>query len=387
MSGRRVYLDHNATAPLVPAAREAMLAALETDANPSSVHAEGRRARALVEKARRSVAALCGARPDHVIFTSGATEAANMLLTPDWTMGRAPLRLSRLYVSASEHPCILAGGRFAPDRVTRIPVDAEGVIDLAALEVVLGRHDAAEGLPLVAVQAANNETGTLQPIAGIAAIVKAAGGILVCDAVQAAGRIPIDISVGYPDFLILSSHKMGGPKGAGAVVGMSDLAMPRALIAGGGQEKGHRGGTENVAAIAGFGAAAEAARMQLDGVARIAALRDRFEAAVLDIWPAATIYGRGAPRLANTSYFSVPGLKAETAQIAFDLEGVSLSAGSACSSGKVGESHVLQAMGHGGKGGAVRVSIGAGTGEEELLRFREALVAIASRQARDQHAA
>lgn len=387
MSGRRVYLDHNATAPLIPAAREAMLAALETDANPSSVHAEGRKARAIVEKARRHVAALCGARPEHVVFTSGATEAAAMLLTPDWTMGRAALRMSRLYVSASEHPCVLGGGRFAPEQVVHIPVDAEGLLDLAALKAALGRHDAAEGLPLVAVQAANNETGTLQPLAKIASIVKAAGGMFICDAVQAAGRIPLDLSAGYPDFLILSSHKMGGPKGAGAVIGNTDLAMPRPLIAGGGQEKGHRGGTENVAAIAGFGAAAEAARTRLEGMDAVALLRDRFEAAVLDIWPAATIYGRGAPRLANTFYFSVPGLKAETAQIAFDLEGVSLSAGSACSSGKVGESHVLKAMGHAGKGGAVRVSIGVETGEAELAKFREALAAIASRQARDQRAA
>src|SRR5690554_4901562 len=186
MPGRRVYLDHNATAPLIPAAREAMLAALETAANPSSVHAEGRKARAIVEKARRSVAALCGARAEHVIFTSGATEAAAMLLTPDWTMGRASLRMSSLYVSASEHPCVLGGGRFPADRVVQIPVDADGLLDLAALREALSRQDATEGLPLVAVQAANNETGTIQPVAEIASIVKAAGGIFACDAVQAA---------------------------------------------------------------------------------------------------------------------------------------------------------------------------------------------------------
>jgi len=387
MSGRRIYLDHNATAPLLPAAREAMLAALDVGANPSSVHTEGRKARAMVENARRSVAALCGARSEHVVFTSGATEAAAMLLSPDWTMGRAPLRMSRLYVSATEHPCVMAGGRFAPDHVVPVAVDADGRVDLSSLEHALAAHDATEGLPLVAIQAANNETGVIQPVSEIAAIVKAAGGIFVCDAVQAAGRIPLDVSVGYPDFLILSSHKMGGPKGAGAVVGNTDLAMPRPLIAGGGQEKGHRAGTENVAAIAGFGAAADVARARLDGMADLAALRDRFEAAILDIWADATIYGLGVSRLANTSYFSLPDLKAETAQIAFDLEGVSLSAGSACSSGKVGESHVLKAMGHGGKGGAVRVSIGSETGEDDLLRFREALAAIASRQARDQHAA
>jgi cysteine desulfurase len=205
--------------------------------------------------------------------------------------------------------------------------------------------------------------------------------------VQAAGRIPIDISKGYGDFLILSAHKMGGPKGAGAIVGLSDLAMPRPLIGGGGQEKGHRGGTENVAAIAGFGAAAKAVSANLPRMEAIAALRDRFEAAVLEILPRATIYGRGAPRLANTTYFTIPGMKAETAQIAFDLAGISVSAGSACSSGKVGESHVLQAMGFGGVGGAIRVSIGPETGEEELGRFRDALGLIASRRDRDQRAA
>lgn len=387
MAGKRVYLDHNATAPLIPAAREAMLAALDSGANPSSVHAEGRKARAIVEKARRSVAALCGARSDHVVFTSGATEAAAMMLSPEWTMGRAPLRMSRLYVSAAEHPCVLGGGRFASDQLVHIRVEANGRVDLSFLQRALAAHDATEGLPLVAIQAANNETGVIQPVEEIAAIVKASGGVFVCDAVQAAGRISLDISEGYPDFLILSSHKIGGPKGAGAVIGNADFAMPRPLIGGGGQEKGHRAGTENVAAIAGFGAAADIALARLDCIGDLAVLRDRFEAAILDIWVDATIYGAGVSRLANTSYFSLPGLKAETAQIAFDLEGVSLSAGSACSSGKVGESHVLEAMGHAGKGGAVRVSIGPETGEEELSRFREALAAIASRQARDQHAA
>jgi cysteine desulfurase len=387
MSARRVYLDHNASAPLLPAAREAMLAALDNDANPSSVHREGRQARSLIEEARRAVADLCNARPDHVVFTSGASEAAATLLTPDWTMGRAPLRLSRLYVSAADHPCILGGGRFAASQVETLPVDENGLVDLAALQAALTRHDGAEGLPLVAIHAVNNETGVIQPVAEIASIVKAAGGMFVCDAVQVAGRISMDISEGYGDFLILSSHKIGGPKGVGAIVGRSDLVMPRPLIAGGGQEKGHRGGTENVAAIAGFGAAARCAAEGLGRIGEIAQLRDRFEAAILEILPEATIYGKQAPRVANTIYFGVPGIKAETLQIALDLAGIAVSAGSACSSGKVGESHVLQAMGFAGRGGAIRVSIGPGTSEEDLGRFRDALASAASRRGRDQRAA
>lgn len=387
MPARRLYLDHNASAPLLASAREAMLAALEIDANPSSVHAEGRKARALIDDARRSVARLCGARPEHVVFTSGATEAAAMLLSPDWTMGRAPLRMGRLYVSAADHPCVLNGGGFALDRVCVIGVDSRGLFDLAALEAALSGHDTAQGLPLVAIHAANNETGVVQPVSRIAEIVRKAGGIFICDAVQAAGRLPIDISDAYADFLILSAHKIGGPKGAGAIVGASDLMMPRPLIGGGGQERGHRGGTENVAAIAGFGAAADAANAALSDIDALAALRDRFEAAVLEFLPDATIYGKDAPRLANTVYFNIPGMKAETAQIAFDLAGISVSAGSACSSGKVGQSHVLKAMGFEGSGGAIRVSIGPGTGEEELAGFREAIGQIASRRDRAARAA
>ena len=372
MTRQRAYLDHNASAPLLPEARAAMLAAVEIDANPSSVHQDGRAARRMVEEARRDVAALVNAKPEHVVFTSGATEAAATLLSPDWRMGRAPVRMARLIVSAADHPCILNGGRFSREAVTTIGVDADGVLDMAALERELAAHDRASGLVLVAVHAANNETGVIQPIREIAGLVKAHGGVLVVDAVQAAGRIPLDISVGCGDFLILSSHKIGGPKGVGAFVGVSDLMMPAPLVTGGGQEKGHRAGTENVPGIAGFGAAAREALAGLGEALRVRALRDAFEAAVLEIAPDATIDGRGAERLCNTLFFSVPGLKAETAQIAFDLAGVSLSAGSACSSGKVGPSHVLKAMGFGDPG-ALRVSIGRETGEAELAAFRAAL--------------
>ena len=386
MPERRAYLDYNGSAPLTPVARAAMLAALDVDANPSSVHAEGRAARRIVEEARRSVAALAGAKPEHVVFTSGATEAATTLLTPDWRMGRAPLRMARLFVAASDHACLLSGGRFPRELVTALPVHGDGQLDLDALRAALAAHDRAEGLALVAVHAANNETGVIQPIAEIGGIVAEAGGVLVVDAVQAAGRIPIDISSGYGDYLILSSHKIGGPKGTGAIVGKADLMMPTPLVTGGGQEKGHRSGTENLAGIAGFGAAAAEALSGLADMGEVAGRRDAIEREILSVAPGATIFGGGAPRLPNTTLFALPGIKAETAQIAFDLGGVALSAGSACSSGKVGPSHVLKAMGHADQAG-LRVSIGRSTREEDIATFVSALRELVERHERRVRAA
>ena len=214
----RTYLDWNATAPLLPAARQAVLAALDMTGNPSSVHGEGRALRMLVEAARRDVAALVGAAPAHVIFTSGATEAANLVLTPDYRMGRTPLAIGHLYVSEIEHPALREGGRFAREDVTTVPVTRAGIVDLDALETLLRGHDKAKGLPMVAVMLANNETGILQPVKATAEIAHRHGGLLVVDAVQAAGRVPVDIEVLEADFLILSSHKLGGSKGAGALV-------------------------------------------------------------------------------------------------------------------------------------------------------------------------
>lgn len=387
MTAPRAYLDHNASAPLLPEARAAMTAALDAGGNASSVHGEGRAARRIVEAARRDVAALVGGVPAHVFFTSGATEAASTLLSPDWRMGRSPLRMSKLHVCATDHPCLLSGGRFAPADVSAFGVDANGIADLAALEGMLAAHDREAGLPLVAIHAANNETGVIQPVAEIARLVKAAGGVLVVDAVQAAGRIPIDISKGWGDFLILSSHKIGGPQGAGAIVGVADLMMPPPLVRGGGQEKGHRAGTENVAAIAGFGAAARLARGRLDVMGRVAAMRDQVEAAVAEIAPDAVFFGNSVPRLANTTLFAIPGVKAETALIAFDLAGVAVSSGSACSSGRVGPSHVLKAMGHDAIEGAVRVSIGHSTTAGEIAMFRSALAGLAARRSERTRAA
>lgn len=381
MAGRRAYLDHNASAPLLPAAREAVVAALDIAANPSSVHGEGRAARKLIEDARRAVAELVGAKPEHIVFTSGATEAATTLLSPDWRMGRGVVRMSRLFVSEADHPCVLNGGRFPADRVTRIGVDCNGIVDLAALEAALAGHDKSDGLPLVAIHAANNETGVIQPVRAISELVKAAGGVLVLDAVQAAGRIPLDMSEGYADYLILSSHKIGGPKGAGAIVATADLMMPAPLVAGGGQEKGHRGGTENLQAIAGFGAAARDALAGFTEMERVRSLRDGIEQTVMRFAPDAEIYGNSVERLANTTFFAIPGVKAETAQIAFDLAGVALSAGSACSSGKVGPSHVLKAMGYADNLGALRVSIGRQTTEEDIALFADALAKLLARRA------
>jgi cysteine desulfurase len=387
MAATRAYLDYNASAPLLATARAAMVAALDVAANPSSVHAEGRAARRLIEDARRDVAALVNAKAAHVVFTSGATEAATTLLTPDWQMGRGTVRMGHLYVCATDHPCILNGGRFPTAQVTRIGVDADGIVDLGALAAALAAHDRTDGLPLVAIHAANNETGVLQPIGRIAEIVKTAGGILVVDAVQAAGRIPIDMSVGYADYLILSSHKIGGAKGVGAIVATSDLMMPRSLINGGGQEKGHRGGTENLAAIAGFGAAARQAVAGLQDIDAIAQRRDAIEATVKTLVPDVKIFGMGAARLANTTFFAIAGVKAETAQIAFDLAGVALSAGSACSSGKIGPSHVLKAMGFGENLGALRVSIGPATSAGDIELFGAALAKITARRAGEGKAA
>lgn len=381
MTARRTYLDWNATAPLLPAAREAVLAALDAGGNASSVHGQGRAARAIVDRARRDVAALVGGDAANVVFTSGATEAASTLLQPGWRMGRAAVRVSRAYVCAADHPCTLSGGHFAAGDLTVIGVDGDGLLRSDELEKALATHDAEAGLALVVIHAANNETGVVQPVEAIGRMAKAAGAIVAFDAVQVAGRAALDIAKGYADFLILSSHKLGGPQGVGAMVGAGGVLMPAPLLRGGGQERGHRAGTENVAAIAGFGAAARAAKAALGDMDDVARMRDRFEAAICDVVPDAEIFGRRVARLPNTTFFAIPGVKAETAQIAFDLAGIAVSAGSACSSGKVGPSHVLKAMGKGDSVGALRVSIGRETGEDDLARFAEALADIAGRRA------
>jgi cysteine desulfurase len=381
MAAERIYLDWNATAPLLGAARDAMLDALAMQGNPSSVHAEGRAARTVVEKARRDVANLVGAEPAHVTFTASATEAANHVLSPFFRMGKSRVALGHLYVSAIEHPAIRAGGRYSPEQITELAVTRAGLVDLDALSSALAAHDPATGLPLVAVMLVNNETGIIQPIRDVAAIVKRYGGLLVVDAVQAAGRMPVAVGDLGADFLVLSAHKLGGPKGVGALVSRGETLMPEPLVRGGGQEKGHRAGTENLAAVAGFGAAARVMAAGLvERNAHVSALRDRAEQAMLSMAPDAVIYGRSEARVGNTSFFHLPGLKAETGQIAFDLEGVALSAGAACSSGKVGASHVLTAMGEDAATGALRLSIGPETTESDIDRFLAAFAKIVARR-------
>jgi cysteine desulfurase len=358
----RAYFDWNATAPLREEARVATIAALEVAGNASSVHAEGRAARSLVEYAREQVANLVGADAKNVTFTSGATEANMYALTPAIEIGGRKEPRDRLFVSAIEHPSVRSGGRFAAEQVEALPVTGDGIVDLAALKAAVARAER----PLVSIMLANNETGVIQPIAQIADTVHAANGVLHVDAVQGPGRIDCDVDALGADLLSISSHKLGGPQGAGALVRRGDIHIAEPLIKGGGQERGQRAGTENVAAIAGFGAAAIAAT-QMD-VTRMAALRDRLESDLKAATPQAVVFGAGVPRLPNTTLFAVPGLKAETAIIAFDLNGIAVSSGSACSSGKVQASHVLAAMGVDPSlsRGAVRISLGWTTTESDL---------------------
>jgi cysteine desulfurase len=374
----RTYLDWNATAPLRPEARGAMMGALDLAGNASSVHAEGRAARRLIEAARAQVAGLVGAEVKNVTFTSGATEANMLALTPALEAGGRKEPRDRLFVSAIEHPSVRSGGRFAAEQVEELPVTGDGVLDLEALE----RRIATAERPLVSVMLANNETGVIQPIRAIADIVHAANGLLHVDAVQGAGRIACRMDELGADLLSLSSHKLGGPQGAGALVHRSDIHITAPLIRGGGQERSLRAGTENVAAIAGFGAAAAAAAgaaREQDAV-RMAALRNRLEAQIAQATPQAVVFGQGAPRLPNTSLVAVPGIKAETAIISFDLNGIAVSSGAACSSGKVQASHVLAAMEVEPDlaRGAVRISLGWSTTERDLEKLLSAWMRVAS---------
>ena len=371
----RVYLDWNATAPLRPQARAAMVAALDLVGNPSSVHHEGRTARRLVEQAREQVAALVGAEPRNVVFTSGGTEANMMALGPALETPENKSGFDRLMISAVEHASVRAGGSFAPHQIEEVPVTGDGVVDMEALERRLRELQRPGALPpVVSIMAANNETGVIQPLEAAAAVVHAAGGLLHVDAVQVTGRIPFEIGSSGADLVTVSAHKLGGPHGVGALIKRSaTLHLAQPLLRGGGQERGARAGTENVAGISGFGAAAASAMaaMVADGE-RMRSLRDRLEAG-LEGGPT-VVFGRNAERLPNTSLFAAPGLRAETALINLDLMGFAVSSGSACSSGKVAASHVLAAMGLPGDlaSGAIRLSIGPATRENEIDLFLKA---------------
>jgi cysteine desulfurase len=365
----RVYLDWNATTPLRPEARAAMVAAFDLIGNPSSVHAEGREARRLVEEARATLAAAVGAQPRNVVFTSAGTEANALALSPG-LRGLSGGPVERLLVSAVEHASVLAGGRFPADKIGLIQVTRSGVVDLDQLKLQLKDGPP----PLVSIMAANNETGALQPVTEAATIVHEAGGLLHVDAIQALGKIPFDIKSVGVDLATFSAHKIGGPKGIGALVMSEGIGGLEPVLRGGGQELNRRAGTENIAGIAAFGAAVKAALQALpEDVKRMASLRDCLENG-LRANPGTIVFAKDVARLPNTVLFTAPGLKAETAVIGFDLEGVAVSSGSACSSGKVQPSHVLSAMGYdqGVAQGAVRLSLGWSTEPEDINRALEA---------------
>ena len=371
---QRSYLDYNATAPLRPEVREVFAAALALYGNPSSVHAEGRAARGAIEAARAKVAGLVGARPEDVIFTSGGTEANALALAAQ--AGEA----WHCYMSAVEHPSVLSGGRFYSETTTRIPVTPDGVVDLEILARELAKHHLGGWRPFVSLMAANNETGAIQPVAETSKIVHSAGGLLHTDAVQAAGRIKLDMAALGADMLSLSAHKLGGPKGVGALV-LGNGASVEPLVKGGAQERRRRAGTENVAGIVGFGVAAELAASDLAKMGAIATLRDELEKGALTIAPDAVVLAARVKRLPNTTCIAVPGAKAETLVIGLDLAGVAVSSGSACSSGKVEASHVLSAMGVPEEiaQGAIRVSLGFATKRADIDNFLKAFAELIKR--------
>ena len=386
----RIYFDYNASAPMLDCARAAVHDALTWVGNASSVHFEGRNTRKHLENARKQVADLVEATTANVIFTSGATEAANHALSPIVRAGGQELSISKLYVGATEHPCVLNGGRFSKESVQHLDVDGNGLVDIAALRVNLEQHDYAAGMPMVAVQLANNETGVIQPVAEIASLVHSHDGFLVVDAVQALGKLPISMIETGADFLFLSSHKIGGPQGAGALVLANGALSPKPLFSGGGQESYHRGGTENIAAIVGFGAACEWHAENLTENIKKYSLRDSIEKGLSTISleagngiPQPVFFGKSVLRLNNTSCFAVDGVKAETALVGLDLDGISISSGSACSSGKVKQSHVLEAMGASTTEmtGALRISVGWNSTKKEADRFLDAWKTIIGRMA------
>lgn len=356
MTSNEVYLDYNATAPLRKEAMDLMVALMTTPHNASSVHSFGRDGRLAIEKARSQIATLVGAPANQVIFNSGATEANNTVIRH---FSDQPV-----YVSAIEHSATLEAG----ENLKHIPVNASGIVDLNALDAQLSAGKAA----LVSVMMVNNETGVIQPIAEISKIAKRHGALVHCDAVQAIGRIPVNITELGIDFMSLSSHKIGGPQGVGALV-LGLCGITPTLIYGGGQEKGARAGTENVAGIAGFGVAAELAAKDIERYKNLEAIRDELEEELLKISPEIIIHGKDTSRVAGTTMFSLPGAKSETLMMALDLDGIAVSNGSACSSGTVKPSHVLKAMGASESltNSAIRVSMGWSTNQSDAERFIE----------------
>jgi cysteine desulfurase len=359
-----VYLDHNATTPIRPEAQQAAIRVLALLGNPSSVHRFGRDVRRHIEDARESVAALLNAEPADVVFTSGGTEANTLAIRGS---GR-----QRVLVSAVEHVSVLDAG----PGLERIPVDGNGVVECRALAAMLGRSAAPA---LVSVMYANNETGVIQPVAEVAAIARHYGALVHCDAVQGTGKAPVDSAALDVDLLTVSAHKLGGPQGVGALIVRNDVPI-EAIIRGGGQERGRRGGTENASGIAGFGAAARRAADYAAEAARLEALRVDLERRARAAVPETQIFGDKAARLANTTCLSLPGVSSETQVMALDLAGVAISAGAACSSGKVAASHVLVAMGaENAAREAIRVSLGWTSTPGDIERFIAAWSALRER--------
>lgn len=354
-----IYLDYNATSPIRHDVITLVAAVMTEGGNPSSVHASGRRARQRVETARRKLAALVGCKPQEIIFTSGGTEANNMALNGFPTRS--------LMVSAGEHDSILAPAVLAPG--THLILDCNGIVDLPTLEAALKASDTPV---LVSIMLANNETGVLQPIRQITELVHEYGGLIHTDAIQAVGKISLNFKDLGVDLMTVSAHKIGGPQGQGALIVREGLPL-EAGQRGGGQELGRRGGTENVAGIAGFGLAAEMAQAELDQMQIIAGLRDDMERQLKQFCADATVYGAAVERLPNTCCLSMPGVNSELQVMNFDLAGIAVSAGSACSSGKVKASHVLTAMGTSEieASEAIRISLGRGTTAAEIDKFIE----------------
>jgi cysteine desulfurase len=392
--GERAYLDHNATTSLRPTAAEAMTRALSLVGNPSSIHAEGRAARAAMERARAQIAAAVGGDAKNVIFTSGATEALNTLLRPSpaVTSHSGAKQTNRLLVLATEHSAAFAGGGFASDDIETIQVDADGLIDLVYLERRVADLTDANGFApvTVAVQLANSETGVIQPVRAVSQLTDRFGALMICDAVAAVGKIPVNLADLNADAIVISAHKFGGPKGVGAIIlNGATLKIQQPLLSGGGQEMRHRSGTENVAGIVAMGVAAQEAVAHIRGEAeRITQLRERLLQGFRATRPDTLVFGEQAPRLPNTLNIGVPGLKSETAVIAFDLGGVAISSGSACSSGKVKRSHVLDAMGISRElaESALRFSLGWTTTQADIDKaiavFTHVAKTVAQRQER-----
>ncbi|MEL6297652.1 MAG: cysteine desulfurase family protein [Pseudomonadota bacterium] len=366
----RTYLDFNATSPLRPEAKAAMVAALDRAGNASSVHAEGRAARGIIEEAREAVARLCGADPAEVVFTSGATETNNWVISRGW---------DNILHADIEHDSVLEPIAAADARKIKLSVDEDGVADVGQLadHVLIG--SAPIGRDLATLQFANSETGVLQDVAAVGAFCAAHGVASHCDSVQAPGRVAIDFRGLGLDLMSVSAHKMGGPQGIGALIIRDGFDMTAASH-GGGQERRRRAGTENVAAIAGFGAAATAAKHDLMAAPKLAAMRDELEAAMLAAHPGAVAIGAKAARLPNTTCIAVPGTRADALVIKLDLKGFAVSAGSACSSGKIGASRALAAMGMPDAlaSAAIRVSLGWTTTQSSLEQFLTTWQAIVS---------